>query len=104
MMGSQPDPKRLEECQGMIDKSIKMLEEHFLVDTKYISSNEISIADLQAMCEFTQYWMADLDLLEDHPRLQQWMKDCQDTLTPHFDKVHKMVYLAREKGIVKSKT
>ena len=87
----------------MLNKSMKMLEEHFLVDTKYINSDEISIADLQALCEFTQFWMADLDLLEGRPRLQQWMKDCQSALTPHFDKVHKMVYLARQKGIFKSK-
>ena len=86
----------------MLNDSLKMLEEHFLVDTKYISSNEISIADLQAMCELTQYWMADMDLLEGHPRLQQWMKDCQGTLVPHFDKVHKTVYLARQEGLFKS--
>ena len=82
---------------------MKMLEEHFLVDTKYINSEEISIADLQAMCEFTQFWMASLDLLEERPRLQQWMKDCQNMLNPHFDKVHKMVYLARQKEIYKTK-
>lgn len=103
MFGNEPDLNRIGELQGLLEKSMKMFEKHFLVDTKFISSNEVSNADLQAVCEFTQFWMADLDVMEDRPRLLQWLKDCQTTLSPHFDNVHKMVYLAREKGVFKSK-
>ena len=80
-----------------------MLESYFLKDYKFIHSDEISIADLQAVCEFSQFWVAGVDPFEDRPRLAQWMNDCQKELQPHFDEVHKMVYVARDKGIFKGK-
>ena len=99
----EPDPERLDEYYKMLQKSMKRLETHFLSQTQFISSNEISIADIQAVCEFTQFWMADIEILQDNSRLTTWFKDCQKELSPHFEKAHKMVNIAREKGAFKSK-
>ena len=88
----------------MLMMSKDVLESYFLKDHKFIHSDEISIADIQAVCEFTQFWVAGVDPFEaDRPRLAQWMADCQKELQPHFDEVHKMVYEARDKGIFKGK-
>ena len=103
LTGKDPDPAILEETAKILQKSKKMLESYFLKDHKFIHSDEISIADLQAVCEFSQFWVAGVDPFEDRPRLAQWMKDCQEELQPHFDEVHKMVYYARDKGIFKGK-
>ena len=103
LTGKDPNPTVLEECTKILQKSKKMLESYFLKDHKFIHSDEISIADLQAVCEFSQFWIAGVDPFEDRPRLAQWMKDCQEELQPHFDEVHKMVYYVRDKGIFKGK-
>jgi glutathione S-transferase len=103
LTGKDPNPTALEESEKILQKSKKMLESYFLKDHKFIHSDEISIADLQAVCEFTQFWVAGVDPFKDRPRLAQWMKDCQEQLQPHFDEAHKMVYYVRDKGTFKGK-
>ena len=103
MTGRPPDEKRLEENEKMLKRSLQLLETYFLKNHKFISGDEISIADLQAMCELTQYAIADVDPCRARPRLAQWMSDCQSALQPHFDEVHKMVYVTRDQGMFKGK-
>lgn len=103
MTGQAPDEEMLKTNEKILNKSKKILETHFLRDTKFINSDDISIADLQAMCEFTEFWVAGIDPLADKPRLSQWLADCQKELAPHFDEVHKTVYMARDRGIFKGK-
>jgi len=103
MMGKEPDEKKVEETEKMFKGSVKMLENYFLKDHKFISSDEISIADIQAVCEFTQFWIAGVDPGHDKARLAKWMADCQKALEPDFDDVHKMVYKARDMGVFKGK-
>ena len=76
-----------------------MLESYFLKNRKFIHSDEISIADIQAVCEFTQFWAARADPFEDRPRLAQWMADCQKELQPHFDEVNSTIYVSRDRDI-----
>ena len=103
LLGKDPDPAILKETTKTLSKSKNMFESYFLKEHKFIHSDEISIADIQAVCEFTQFWVAGVDPFEDRPRLAQWMEDCQKELQPYFDEVHKMVYVARDKGIFKGK-
>ena len=103
MTGQPPNEETLKMNEKILRKSIKLLETHFLKDTKFINSDEISIADLQAVCEFTEFWVAGHDPVADKPRLSQWMADCQKELSPHFDEVHKAVYMARDRGVFKGK-
>ena len=105
LMGTVPDEKRIKEACKLIEKSVKMIESHFLNDTLFINSNEITIADLQALCELTQFWLVDddIDPLRDRPKLKEWLERCRRILNPSFDKVHAMLYRSREKGTFKSK-
>ena len=103
MLGKEPNEERLKETMQVLEKSQKLLETYFLKDTKFISSDEISIADIQAICEFTQFWVTGNDPFQERPRLAKWMEDCKKELGPHLDEAHKMIYLARDKGIFKGK-
>lgn len=87
-----------EEAFQKFQSGLKMLEQHFLKETKFIHSDEISIADLLCACDLTQFWMTEEDVLVDQPRVSQWLSDVQSALSPHFDKVHKSVLYHREKG------
>ena len=80
-----------------------MMEEHFLKETKFVNGDQISIADLLAVCELTQLWMTDEDVTADRPRIAQWIADVKSTLSPHFDEVHKMVYFHKKEKTLLSK-
>ena len=61
------------------------MEEHFLKETKFIHSDQISIAGLLAVCEFTQFWMTgEKNLVSGRPKVTQWLSDVQSALSPHF--------------------
>ncbi len=99
MSGSEPNESKVEEAMQVLKRGMKLLDTHFLKDTKFINSNEISIADLQAACEITQFWMADIDILQDKPNLKKWFDNVQSELNPVFLKVHKVVNLIQSQGL-----
>ncbi len=103
MTGQAPNEEMIKTSEKILRKSYKILESYFLKDSKFINSERMSIADLQAVCELTQFWVAGVDPVADKPRLAQWMSDCQNELAPHFDQVHKAIYMARDKGVFKGK-
>jgi len=94
---------KVEEAQKRLHKSIKIIERHFLANTKYLAGDEISIADLQAVCEFTQLWMPGYNAYEKGSRIDKWMDDCKERLQPYFDEAHKMVYYGIKSELFKSK-
>ena len=103
MLGKEADPAKLSELEAVLKKSKKMMETYFLKNDNFICGNEISIADVQAMCEFSQFWVIGEDPSEGYPKIKRWMSTVQSTLQPHFDEVHKMIYLVRDQGIFKAK-
>ena len=81
-----------------------MFENYFLKDKKFIGGDDISIADLQAVCEFTQFWMMHIDPGEGYPRIVQWIKDVQAAVGQEvFDKVHAPVYFTRDNNVFETK-
>ena len=86
----------MSECEETLKKSLTRLNDHFLKDSKFIYGDEMSVADLQALCELTQSWMADKRFEDDYPNLKRWVADCQKELGEPFDEAHKFVYHARD--------
>ncbi len=102
MLGKEPNKEKVQELAKVLESSNKAMEGYFLKDTKFINSDSISIADLQAISEYTQFWVSEQDPLAS-PRLAQWLEDCKAVLQPHFDASHKMIYYARDKKLFKQK-
>lgn len=104
MLGVEPNAEKISDYHRMLQSALKMMEQHFVKDTKFINSNQISIADIHAACELTQFWMTDeKDIVSDKPNISRWLSDVQSTLSPHFDEAHKMIYVAQKKGAFSSK-
>ncbi|XP_065919350.1 uncharacterized protein [Dysidea avara] len=101
--GGEIDMSKVEEAWKKLHKSIKLIEGHFLANTNYLAGDEISIADVQAVCEFTQLWMPDYKVYEAGSRIDTWTNDCKERLQPYFDEAHKMVYFGIKSGLFKSK-
>ena len=101
LFGAPANPDKVKELEEVLVKCKEMMETYFLKDTKFIAGDEISIADIQAVCEFTQFWMFHVDPTEGYPKLAQWMKDVQAALQPAFEEVHAFVYATRDQGTFK---
>ena len=54
MTGKPPDAVGAEKYKQIFHECMKVFDKHFLANTKFISSDEISIADLLAVTEFLQ--------------------------------------------------
>lgn len=92
----EPSAEFVENTEKTKKKSLKILSGYFLKDMKFILSSEISIADLQAVCELSQMWMVGEPLEAEYPNVERWVADCKDQLGTHFDAVHKFIYYARD--------
>ena len=74
-------------------------------DSKFIYGNEISVADLQAVCELTEMWIVEKKLEDDYPNLKRWVADCQKELGEAFEEVYQAVYKMRDsKALVGGQT
>jgi glutathione S-transferase len=104
LIGGTPNPDKLKDLEGVQKRSKDMLENYFLKDKKFIGGDEICIADLQAVCEFTQFWMVHIDPCEGYPRITQWIKDVQAAIGQEiFDEVHVFVYSMRDQNMFGTK-
>ena len=56
----------MNDCEETLKKSLARLNDHVLKDSKFIYGEEISVADLEALCELTQSWMADKRFEDDY--------------------------------------
>ena len=101
--GGEVDKSKVEEAEKRLHRSIKIIKGYFLANGKFLAGDEISIADLQAVCEFTQLWLPKYKAYESGSRIDQWMNDCKERLQPHFDEAHKMVYYGIKNELFKSK-
>jgi hypothetical protein len=68
---------------------------------KYIAGSDpegvISVADILACCELEQTSMAGYDVRKDRPILTEYMDRVKADLNPHYDDVHKVVYMMTKK-------
>ena len=68
---------------------------------KYIAGAKeegtLSVADIMACCELEQPSMAGYDVKKDRPVLQEYMLRVKEDLNPHYDDVHKVVYMMIKK-------
>ena len=96
--GQPRNETKCTELRGTLAKSLDIIESYFLKDKKFIAGDQITIADLSYIGEVTQYWIADCDIYKGRPRMEQWVKDCQEALAPHFESVFSICYELRKSG------
>lgn len=84
----------LEESRKMMMYSLKMIDQFFLKDSKYIGGEEISIADLSAACEIAQVLLMDVDLSV-FKKLSSWFQLVM--AIPDVEKSHQVFYKVLKK-------
>jgi glutathione S-transferase len=70
---------------------LKMMETAFLRDNQFLCGNEISIADLMAICELMQPIVCGEDVYKGHPKLAAWHERVKAKLQPEFDSAHEAI-------------
>ena len=99
-MAKQPaDHPRIVESKTNLLRSFSILNDHTLQNNRFIIGDEISIADVQAICEFTQHWMVGRKVYTGYPNIERWVDACMGELQPHFDNVHAVTYKIKGMGL-----
>lgn len=69
----------------------------------YLTSNEISFADILAACELEQPRMAEFDPFEGRPRLTKWYETVKAATSPYYEEAHAILNKIVSKSKAKPK-
>ncbi|XP_053965062.1 glutathione S-transferase theta-1-like [Anastrepha ludens] len=92
--GSKPKPsaeKAAELCKNM-EVQLKILDEIWLKDTKFVVGNEMTVADLFGACEVEQTKLAQYDAGKKFPKIAEWLMRVRAQANPHYDAAHEFIY------------
>lgn len=71
-----------------MEENLDLLENVWLKDKPFLTSSEISIADILGACEVEQVRIDGYDPCEGRPRVAAWMKSVADKTSPYYEEVH----------------
>lgn len=98
LTGNPVNFKKVEELRKNFVKMLSDFEMYFLKDKKFITGDEISIADLFAVCELTELLAChEHGLYEKSPVVKSWVERVRQATNPHFDDVHGMIYRSQQR-------
>lgn len=97
MSGAQVDEVRLGRALSQLDDTLDKLESMFLRRQPFLCGDDITVADLLAICELMQPLGAGRDVLKDRPQLQRWRSRVQSAVGESFDRAHAVLYGLRDR-------
>ncbi|XP_043571234.1 glutathione S-transferase theta-1-like [Chiloscyllium plagiosum] len=98
MTGQPLDETKLNKALAELNGTLDILESMFLKDQAFLCGDEMTLADLLAICELMQPLGANRDILKDRPKLIAWRNRVQSALGKTFDDVHFLLYQLRDKA------
>ncbi|XP_043571399.1 glutathione S-transferase theta-2 [Chiloscyllium punctatum] len=98
MTGQPLDETKLNKALAELNGTLDILESMFLKDQAFLCGDEMTLADLLAICELMQPLGANRDILKDRPKLIAWRNRVQSALGKTFDDVHSFLYQLRDKA------
>ncbi|XP_076853948.1 glutathione S-transferase theta-2 [Brachyhypopomus gauderio] len=101
MTGQPTDPAKLEKALKELEETLDKLESMFLRRQAFLCGDDITLADLLAICELMQPLGAGRDVLKNRPQLQHWSNRVRSALKHSFDEAHSVLYQLRDKATAK---
>ena len=89
------DEKQIERGQAQMARCMEIYENYFLKDTPFISSREITIADVLAVCEFSQFELFPPKFVDLSQKVEEWIARCKDSFGSEYDDTHSILYKAK---------
>jgi len=96
MHGKPVDEESLKTDVENLKQGLDLIEKSFLKNTDFLCGNEVSIADIMAVCEFSQFIVNGRDIFQGHPKLKAYFDRVKARLNPAFDEMHSMIYSLRD--------
>ncbi|KAL5016342.1 hypothetical protein ScPMuIL_005931 [Solemya velum] len=88
--------KKVEFYRTAVRETVKHLQNYFLKGRPYLCGEEMSIADLLAVCELMQLdSVLEEELYKSNQEVKQWVDRVKIRLQPHFDEAHIIPYRLR---------
>lgn len=88
LLGKPVDEKKIARGKKQMATCMEMYDSHFLKTTPFISSEQISIADLLAVTELSQLDLLETDFVQLSSKVKNWQQRCVDTLGVDYAEVH----------------
>ncbi|XP_044051748.1 glutathione S-transferase theta-2 [Siniperca chuatsi] len=95
--GSQVDEVRLIRALSQLDDTLDKLESMFLRRQPFLCGDDITVADLLAVCELMQPVGGGRDVLQQRPQLQRWRSRVQSAVGESFDRAHAVLFAVRDR-------
>lgn len=99
--GSAVDEERLFRALSELEDTLDRLESMFLRRQPFLCGDDVSVADLLAVCELMQPLGAGRDVLQRRPQLQRWRSRVQAAVGDAFDRAHAVLYALRDRRAAK---
>ncbi|XP_053948127.1 glutathione S-transferase theta-3 [Anastrepha obliqua] len=84
---TSPDEKNINIATERLNQCLKDFENLFLHKNKFVIGDNISYADLMAICEIDQPKFIGFNPFNHHPKLYQWYEKVRDELGPYYKHV-----------------
>ncbi|XP_041456399.1 glutathione S-transferase theta-1-like [Lytechinus variegatus] len=94
--GKPMDKEKVKTDAENLKQSLDKIEKGFLKDNNFLCGKEITIADIMAVCEFSQFTVNGRDILKDNPKLKAYFERVKAKLQPAFDEIHAKIYAWRD--------
>ncbi|XP_070689831.1 glutathione S-transferase theta-2 [Pempheris klunzingeri] len=95
--GSPVDEGSLNRALSQLDDTLDKLESMFLRRQPFLCGDDVTLADLLAICELMQPLGGGRDVLQQRPKLQLWRKRVQSAIGEPFDQAHAVLYSLRDR-------
>lgn len=99
--GEKPTAAQISDQKRTLTKNLDDLENIWLKDTKFVTGDEVTFADLMAVSAIEQVVGMKLFKFEDgkHAKVKRWIKDVKEFFGSDFQEAHEIVYKYGEKGL-----
>ncbi|TDH13414.1 hypothetical protein EPR50_G00057180 [Perca flavescens] len=99
--GLPVDQARLGRALSELEDTLDRLEDMFLRRQPFLCGDDITVADLLAVCELMQPEMSGRDVLQRRPGLQRWRGRVQAAVGEAFHRAHAVLYAVRDRHAAK---
>ncbi|KAL3063562.1 hypothetical protein OYC64_003182 [Pagothenia borchgrevinki] len=95
--GSPVEEQHLIRALSQLQETLDQLESMFLRRQPFLCGDDITVADLLAVCELMQPEGGGRDILQDRPLLQRWKSRVRAAVGDAFDQAHAVLYALRDR-------
>ncbi|KAF2355506.1 Glutathione S-transferase N-terminal [Trinorchestia longiramus] len=88
LTGAPPKQSTVDKFRTGMETVLENFDDFWLKDSKFVAGQEISIADILAICELYQPAMAGYNVFTGHPLLAEWHERVKSELNPELDEAN----------------